>query len=325
VEGQSESRNLDFAIPKRFTPPVPVNISLMAETSGEDRSGAYAPELRAAVALARRSGAAALSYYGGPLRVEHKAEPGGPGEPVTQADRAVNELIVRGLRESFPDDGVLAEEPVDTARRLGRERVWMVDPLDGTKGFIAGTGDFAVQIGLAAGGRSVLGVVYAPATDVLYYAAEGAGAWVERPVPDAEGGVLRERLGVTDERELPKMRLAESRSHRGPRMDAVVRALGVRAEVRRHSVGVKVGLLVERQCDLYIHLSGRTKQWDTCAPEAVLAGAGGRVTDLWGGPLRYNTPDVWNRNGLVCSNGAAHDEVIRRLRPLLAEFGRERV
>jgi 3'(2'), 5'-bisphosphate nucleotidase len=171
----------------------------------------------------------------------------------------------------------------------------------------------------------VLGVVYAPATDVLYYAAEEHGAWVERPVPDAAGEVLRERLSVTGETQLGRMRLAESRSHRGPRMDTVVRALGVRAEVRRHSVGIKVGLLVERQCDLYLHLSGRTKQWDTCAPEAVLTFAGGRVTDLWGEPLSYNTPDVWNRNGLVCSNGAAHDEVIQRLHPLLEEFGRRRV
>jgi len=283
-------------------------------------------ELSAAVELARKSGAAALTYYGGPLRVEHKGGSGDePGEPVTQADRAVNEMIVRGLAEVFPGDGILAEESVDTKRRLGRERVWMVDPLDGTKGFIAGTGDFAVQIGLAVGGRSVLGVVYAPATDVLYYAAEGHGAWIERPVPDAAGEVLRERLSVTGEARPERMRLAESRSHRSPRMDTVVRALGVSSEVRRHSVGIKVGLLVERQCDLYIHLSGKTKQWDTCAPEAVLAFAGGRVTDLWGEPLSYNTPDVWNRNGLVCSNGVAHDEVIRRLRPVLEGFGRRRV
>lgn len=290
--------------------------------AGEAGEELYARELKAAVELARKAGAAALTYYGGPLRVEHKGE---LNEPVTQADKAVNEMIVSGLTRLFPADGILAEESADTERRLGRERVWMVDPLDGTKGFIAGSGDFAVQIGLAVAGRSVLGVVYAPATDVLYHAAQGHGAWVERPVPDAEGGMLRERLTVTTERDLSRMRLAESRSHRGPRMDTVVRALGVRSEVKSHSVGIKVGLLVERQCDLYIHMSGKTKQWDTCAPEAVLAGAGGRVTDLWGEPLSYNTPDVWNRNGLVCSNGVAHDAVIRRMRPLLEEFGRMRV
>src|ERR1043166_186614 len=284
--------------------------------------GEFERELGVAAGLAGGGGEAALQFYGKPLRVEHKEE---FDEPVTQADRAVNELIVRSLQEAFPDDGILAEESVDTTRRLTRERVWMVDPLDGTKGFIAGTGDFAVQIGLAVAGRSALGVLYAPATDVLYWAARGHGAWVLRPTSEAGKSLKAERLRVTSERELSRMRLAESRSHRGPRMEAVVRALGVRAEVRSHSVGIKVGLLVERQADLYIHLSPKTKQWDTCAPAAVLAEAGGRMTDLWGEPLVYNSPDVLNRNGLLSSNGAAHDAVVARLRPLLAEFGRARL
>jgi 3'(2'), 5'-bisphosphate nucleotidase len=292
--------------------------ALMEVTGGE-----FEQELRVGLELARRAGEAALSFYGKPMRVEHKAE---FDEPVTQADRTANELIVRHLGEVFPDDGILAEESVDTDRRLGCERVWMIDPVDGTKGFIAGTGDFAVQIGLAVAGQSVLGVLYAPATDVLYWAARGHGAWVLRPTSEAGASSARaERLSVTREAELARMRLAESRSHRGPRMESVVRALGVRAEVRSHSVGIKVGLLVERQADLYIHLSPKTKQWDTCAPEAVLREAGGRMTDLWGGPLSYNTADVLNRNGIVASNGAAHDEVTGRLGVLLDEWGRARV
>ncbi|HYY99065.1 MAG TPA: 3'(2'),5'-bisphosphate nucleotidase CysQ, partial [Pyrinomonadaceae bacterium] len=274
--------------------------------------GEFGRELRVCVELARRAGEAALAFYGRPLRVEHKEE---FDEPVTQADRSVNELIVRALREEFPRDGILAEESVDTDRRIGRERAWMIDPIDGTKGFIAGTGDFCVQIGLAVEGRAALGILYAPATDVLYWAARGHGAWVARPSSEADESVKAERLSVTAETELSRMRLAESRSHRGSRMGSVVNALGVRAEVRSHSVGIKVGLLVERQADLYIHLSPKTKQWDTCAPEAVLAEAGGRMTDVWGNPLHYNTPDVLNRNGIVSSNGAAHDAVVARLRP----------
>ncbi|MET0648089.1 MAG: 3'(2'),5'-bisphosphate nucleotidase CysQ [Pyrinomonadaceae bacterium] len=287
----------------------------------EATRGEFERELRVGLELARRAGEAALVYYGKPLRVEHKDE---FDEPVTQADRTVNELIVRALREEFPEDGVLAEESVDTDRRIGRERVWMIDPIDGTKGFIAGTGDFCVQIGLAVAGRAALGILYAPATDVLYWAARGHGAWVVRPTSTADESQKAERVSVTGEKDLSRMRLAESRSHRGPRMEALMGALGVRAEVRSHSVGIKVGLLVERQADLYIHLSPKTKQWDTCAPEAVLAEAGGRMTDVWGDPLRYNTPDVLNRNGIVASNGAAHEEVVARLRPLLTEWGRGR-
>jgi 3'(2'), 5'-bisphosphate nucleotidase len=108
-------------------------------------------------------------------------------------------------------------------------------------------------------------------------------------------------------------------------MDIVVRALGIDEEVRRGSVGVKVGLIIEGQCDLYVHLSPRTKQWDTCAPEVILHEAGGTITDLFGEPLSYNQADVQNRNGIVASNGAAHEGIIEKLAPFLEEFGRIRV
>jgi 3'(2'), 5'-bisphosphate nucleotidase len=274
-------------------------------------------ELRVAAELARAAGAAILEQYKGPLDVEQKNQDDG-SEPVTQADRIANELIVTGLQREFPGDGILAEESVDTKRRLGKSRVWMVDPLDGTNGFIAGNGDFAVQIGLAEEGEVIVAVVYAPLTGVLYHAVRGEGTWIERP----EAGP--EQAHVSGTRELSEMRLAASRSHRSPRMNKVVQRFGFREEVQRGSVGIKIGLLIEQQCDVYIHLSPRTRQWDTCAPQLILTEAGGRMTDLFGDPLNYNVPDVQNRNGLVASNGASHDQIIKTLAPLLAEFGRKR-
>ena len=279
-------------------------------------SHAYERELQLALKLAREAGATILEYYKSPLRVERKVDADEHAEPVTEADRAANELIVQALRSEFPADGLLAEESIDTERRLTKRRVWMIDPLDGTSGFIARDGDFAVQIGLAVEGRSVLGVVYQPLPDVLYWAAEGAGAWIERP------GLAPERGEVTNERDVGRMRLAASRSHRSPRMDRVLKAFGIKEEVRRGSVGVKIGLIIEQQCDLYVHLSPRTKQWDTCAPEVILSEAGGRLTDLFGQPLGYNHPDVQNRNGIVATNGAVHEHIIELLAPLLHEFGR---
>jgi 3'(2'), 5'-bisphosphate nucleotidase len=281
--------------------------------------GAYGRELRVALRLAREAGASIMGYYDSPLHIERKVDAEEHSEPVTQADRAANELIVSGLKRDFPEDGILAEESIDTERRLSKRRVWMIDPLDGTNGFIARDGDFAVQIGLAVDGRSVLGVVYQPLPDLLYRATAGEGTWVER------AGFEPERAQVSDETRVERMRLAASRTHRSPRMDLVVRALGLQEEVRRGSVGVKVGLIIERQCDVYVHLSPRTKQWDTCAPEVILSEAGGRMTDLFGEPLGYNSPEVQNRNGLVASNGAAHSTVIERLAPLLKEFGRLRI
>ncbi|HEU4710582.1 MAG TPA: 3'(2'),5'-bisphosphate nucleotidase CysQ [Pyrinomonadaceae bacterium] len=278
----------------------------------------FTHELRAAVDLARAAGAAILEHYQGPLDVEQKST-ADDFEPVTQADRIANELIVSGLQREFPNDGILAEESVDTSRRLRKSRVWMVDPLDGTNGFIAGNGDFAVQIGLAEDGEVKVAVVYQPLTGVLYRAVVGEGAWIERPQLDPE------RARVSDNRDLAKMRLAASRSHRSSRMNKVVQRFGFREEVQRGSVGIKIGLLIEQQCDVYIHLSPRTKQWDTCAPQLILTEAGGNMTDLFGQPLNYNVPDVQNRNGLVASNGIAHDRIIEKLAPLLSEFGRKRV
>jgi 3'(2'), 5'-bisphosphate nucleotidase len=275
----------------------------------------YTEELNVALELAREAGAAVLALYRGPLEIEQKFL-SDDREPVTLADRVANELIVEGVRRQFPDDGILAEESVDTAHRLEKHRVWMIDPLDGTNGFIDGNGDFAVQIGLAVVGEPVLGVVYQPVTNVLYRAIRSQGAWVERP------GQPPTRANVSSQTNIPSMRLAASRSHRSPRMDRVVKSFGVKEEIRRGSVGIKVGLIIEQQSDLYVHLSSRTKQWDTCAPEVILKEAGGRLTDLFGEPLRYNSPEVQNRNGLVASNGVAHDAVIAALMPLLAEFGR---
>ena len=275
----------------------------------------YDHELFVALELAREAGAAILDLYEGPLDIEQKAS-ADDREPVTQADKLANEIIVARLRQEFPDDGILAEESTDTSHRLDKTRVWMVDPLDGTTGFIEGNGDFAVQIGLAENTQCVLGVVYQPLTGILYRAVRGGGTFVERP--DFEPQQSR----VSDHREISTMRLAASRSHPSPRMDKVLQAFGLTEKVLRGSVGIKVGLIVEQQCDLYVHLSPRTKQWDTCAPEVILHEAGGRITDIFGRPLRYNHADVQNRNGIVASNGVSHGRIVELLQPLLAQFGR---
>src|SRR5713226_5381303 len=146
----------------------------------ESQTQSYKRELRLAVELAREAGAAVLDLYDGPLDIEQKYDLD-LREPVTQADRIANDLIVHAIRKEFPEDGILAEESVDTDRRLAKSRVWMIDPLDGTNGFIDGNGDFAVQIGLAEDGGCVLGVVYQPVTGVLYRAVRGQGTWIEKP------------------------------------------------------------------------------------------------------------------------------------------------
>ena len=273
-------------------------------------------EIELATELARDAGAILLAHYHSSFLVEQKINALQELEEVTAADREANDLIVHRLLTEFPDDGILAEESKDTERRLEKDRVWLIDPMDGTKNFIQRDGDFAVQIGLSVSGEVVAGAVYQPARDVLYRAVHGDGAWIEM------NGGYAQRMSVSARTDPKEMVLASSRSHRSPRMQRVVSEFGFKNEVRRGSVGVKIGLITEQQADLYMHLSPSTKQWDTCAPQIILEEAGGRLTDLFGQPLRYNGVRVDNQNGIVATNGASHEMVIENLKPLLREFGR---
>jgi 3'(2'), 5'-bisphosphate nucleotidase len=275
-------------------------------------------ELEIACSLARAAGAEILKFYASGFRVDHKIGADDFAEPVTEADHASNEIIVAGLQAAFPADGLFSEETPDNAARLTRSRVWIIDPMDGTKGFVNRDNDFAVQIGLAADGEPILGVVYLPFQDVMYYAAKGAGAWAVN-----DGDAVRLRASARTD--LTQMNIAVSRRHRSPKMREIVAELGFKQEIERGSVGLKVGLVAERECDVYLHLSSRTKQWDTCAPQVILEEAGGRLTDLFGGPLFYNILEARNLNGVLATNGAAHEAIVNALKPLLHRFGRRRI
>jgi 3'(2'), 5'-bisphosphate nucleotidase len=277
-------------------------------------------ELEIAVALARRAAVAILEFYALEIIAEEKLGADNHTEPVTIADRTASKIICDGLLAAFPDDAILSEEETDhAADRLVGKRVWMIDPIDGTWGFIKKDGDFGVQIGLTENGEVILGVVYLPVSNVLYYAAKGQGTFC------ITHDNAPQRLRVSGKTNFMEMNLASSRNHRSPRMYRIIEDFGFRQEIQRGSVGLKVGLIAEQICDLYIHLSARTKFWDTCAPQIILEEAGGKMTDIFGFPLRYDLRDVQNHNGILASNGAAHEQALLRLKPLLNEFGRLRI
>jgi len=261
-------------------------------------------ELEVAVRLARQAAAAIMDYYRTEISVDYKEK----HEPVTAADRAADEIILAGLRQEFPGDGLLSEESADDPVRLDQQRVWIIDPLDGTADFIDRTDDFAVQIALTVGGRPVLGVVYQPVQDLLFHARQGQGAY---QVHDGR----QARLHVSTVPDPARMCLVASRSHFSPFIRAARQALGIERVQQAGSVGVKVGLLAQGACDLYLS-THVCKEWDLCAPHAVLQEAGGTFTDLSGQPLVYNRPGVQECHGLAASNGQAHAEILKALAPL---------
>lgn len=276
-------------------------------------------ELETAIALARLAGVRILEFYALEIIAEEKMGADNFTEPVTIADKTASRIIVEGLQKTFPADGILSEEEIDVPERMDKARVWIIDPIDGTWGFIKKDGDFGVQIGLAENGEVIAGVVYLPFHDILYSASKNQGAFC------SENGGAPKRLEVSVKTHYTEMNLASSRNHRSPKMHRIIEDFGFRQEIQRGSVGLKVGLIAQQIADLYIHLSPRTKYWDTCAPQIILEEAGGRMTDLFGFPLTYNLTDVQNHNGILATNGVAHEEVVIRLKPILSEFGRLRV
>jgi 3'(2'), 5'-bisphosphate nucleotidase len=257
-------------------------------------------ELEVAASLCRRAGDIVLRHRQPGLAVDHKDH----GEPVTAADREANALITHDLRATFPADAILSEESAEVGDHVRDARVWMVDPLDGTRDYVKGNEGFAVMIGLCVDGRPALGVVYQPLHTTLYRAVAGGGAAVE-----ADGRTRPLRVSAVADPSAA--RLVSSATRRAPKLDQVRAALAITDEIHLGSVGLKVGLIASGARDLFVHTDPTTKLWDVCAPEAILVEAGGKLTDLRGAPIDYRRADLANRGGLLASNGLLHDAVTR--------------
>ena len=298
-----------------------------------------------------------------PMEVEEKA----PDDPVTEADRAADRAIARVLRERRPGEAIRSEEADDVAavaggrgtdpagRAAGAGHLWIADPLDGTKEFLARNGEFAVMVGLAVEGSARLGAVYRPDPGVLYLGSAAGGAWAGKlregrtvtargraddagGVPgdgaddgpeDEEGGDAEPEvrsladfqapipLRVSDAWEGP-VRLLHSRSHRPEGLERLAEVLGQVELVPLGSAGLKCSAVAAGAGDLYVHPVPYMMEWDTCAPEAVLRGAGGRVADCRGERLRYGKDDPAQAGGIFAGRTPVWEEVgdvVRELAP----------
>ena len=246
---------------------------------------------------------------------------GGEG-PVSAADLAVNQWLLEGLSGAFPDAGwtllseETAKEQLTEGEPLPAEWLWILDPLDGTKDFLQGTGEYAVHLALVRGNRPVLGVVLLPEADELWIGLVGDGAWCE----DREA--TRSPVRFSQREELSDLLLVASRSHRDDRLEKLIGELQLGGSKAVGSVGCKVATILRGETDLYISLSGRSapKDWDMAAPEAVLLAAGGRFTHADLGDLTYNTGDVRQAGCLIASHGKAHVALGERATRAMAEI-----
>lgn len=255
--------------------------------------------------IASRASELVLEVYETRFTVDYK----GPSDPVTEADRRANELICRELERAFPGVPIVAEESAEESfsHFRGSERIFFVDPVDGTREFVSRNGEFVVMIGLVEGDRPKVGVIRAPAQGVTWVGVVGEGAY--RIASDG----TRTPIKTSEKADLSLARIVSSRSHRSPRLEKALGALGAAEIAVLGSAGLK-GIEVARgAAEAYVAPEYAGKRWDSCASEAVVVAAGGRFTAADGKLIDYRSENLSLSTGVIASNGRVHDAIVERL------------
>lgn len=229
----------------------------------------------------------------------------GPFDVVTTADTKAEEYILQRLMQLFPGDPILSEErgAIGRMQRHG----WLVDPLDATKDFKEGGIGFSVMIGRYEDGKPVLGVVYAPAKNILYFGQKGHGSYVRKDEKDYKLAVSS-RSYFKDARLVTRIPYEERRVE-----DKYEKMFRVKERIQEGSIGLKVGLIASGSADFHLSTNFRANKWDTCAPQVILEEAGGVITDFYGNPLDYMQSESRWQHSFVASNGFLHRKVIEKL------------
>lgn len=255
----------------------------------------YERELSAAKEAAVLAGKHILSIYHDQYDIEMKANE----TPVTRADLEANRLIVDLLKKSFPSYSLLSEECSDDLSRLENPYCWIIDPLDGTKEFIKKNDEFAVNIALSAFGEIVVGVVYAPVFDELYFASKDQGAYITY-WDAARSQYITEKTRVSERCE--SLKALKSRSHENPRYAAILKTHQNRI-VKTKNVGssYKGCLIAKGDYDVYYSF-GTTSIWDIAPLEVILKESGGFMAQGDGSPFEYNVANTSNNKGFMILN-----------------------
>jgi 3'(2'), 5'-bisphosphate nucleotidase len=244
------------------------------------------------------------------IRREYESFTAIPEAPVsisTHVDKSSQEMILGLLHRRFPHDALCAEEAVPGFESVPRRgpRAWVVDPIDGTRGFAKKVGQFSVMIGLLLDGKPVVGVVAEPAQNRLTYARLGAGCWSH------SGNETAMRCHVSN-RHPDDFVLVQSWSKPG-QTTRPVELLKPARVVETYSGGVKLAMVARGDVDVYPNTYETFYDWDICAGHLLVTEAGGRVTDLAGGEIVYQAPDFSQRKGLLATNGKNHASVVQQL------------
>jgi 3'(2'), 5'-bisphosphate nucleotidase len=229
--------------------------------------------------------------------------PDAPADISTDADRQAQEIILQTIRQAFPTDALCAEEATSSLQGAAAsgDRLWIVDPIDGTRGFARKNGEFSVMIAFVERGVIGVGIVFQPAVGRLTYALRGQGCW---RVDGSDRTPQRCRVKpVTD---LAQCTLTQSRSRDATKRSKWVEAIQPAKVVETYSAGIKLALVARGDADIYLNTYEAFHDWDIAAGDILVTEAGGQVTGTGGQVLQYGLPGAWQRNGLLATNGALH-------------------
>ena len=279
----------------------------------------------------RKAGDEVMKLYHQEIDIQKKQD----SSPVTEADLLSNNLLVEILKKT--NIPILSEEIKDSPERLNSDKLWIIDPLDGTKDFIQKTDEFSLMVALIEKGKPILGIVYAPALGKLYYAQKGEGAFLELRVESKENGVEKEdnflvplnkgdtggfvksrELRVSDKDNFEDWSILVSRNHLGKEEVALAEKLKFKAKVPTGSIGVKLGLIAEGKAEMYLHAIDKTWEWDIAAPQIILEEEGGKVTDIDGEKLVFNKKTPKNFRGILATNRRKHERIIKELNTVIS-------
>ncbi|MFC1743860.1 3'(2'),5'-bisphosphate nucleotidase CysQ [Candidatus Riflebacteria bacterium] len=250
-----------------------------------------------------------LKIYNHDFKVDYKEDNEGP---VTEADRLVNDFFREKIAKKFPHDGIISEETPDHSV-LKNERVWIIDPIDGTKEFVKRNGEFSIMVGMAIGGNAEMGIVSWPIENIVFFGAKDWGCFCKKK------GQLNKLECRRDEKyPFSSWTIAVSRSHHSKTVDKIIKHMNISKKLASGSIGLKLSKICTKEADIYIDAGSKTKEWDLCAPQALLHAAGGMVTDLYGKKYSFNRKCRKNERGVIATSGAEHEKVIQLIKEVLS-------
>ena len=261
------------------------------------------PETNLAINSVIDAGKTVMKIYNQPFETKIKSD----NSPITEADIASNKIIQKIISTS--DYPILSEETKDNKKRLEKETVWIIDPLDGTSDFINKTGEFTIMIGLVRKQVPILGIIYCPPQNTLYVAQQNQGSY-------QLAGEKWSKMSVSTISDLTKSRTVYSRHHSEESERLFFKYIKTKKLTKRGS-SLKAIDVASGTSELYFTSTNKIKQWDTCASYCLVKEAGGNMTDVYGNDLNYNIDDVNHQNGIIVSNGLVHEKVINSYKRFL--------